>query len=508
MKIANMLQFTEKHRFCVFRHFALGPLHQKMLSFVYQPMIGGQAIAFYQTLHNQLPPDRAGYSPVEQQRRLFLSLDLEQGDRGRGTLAELATKLEAIGLMRTYRRYDADEDDYMYEYALLEPLAPNDFFRTEHLVWYLHDKVGKIMLTKLREELLSPLARKHREQEREDVTAAFYDMFRVSPFTDDEELGRMMEESAAAQSSAETQAAAPDAGAFTLAQILLGITHFSENRKAIERLSDKPGPLYDINFAAAKYGLDIADVRWILDMSGMFDKRGELVKERFVEEARLLYVQREKRSDRRAVVTGHRELAAKEAAGAAEVQAAPRRDKSVGSEFYLDVPDALRQQYGEAEAYSRDLRNLGYTQVLKLFLPDGIPPEVRESFLEVNTLYGLPDEVINVLIHFIHVDQRRWESFPIRNLASDMSAKQVKTYEAAVKYILHRMKEREEARSKAREASARAASRPRAGSAGKAAQAKPRIPIAAPSKGEGRQGKPSDSELEEMRRLARELERK
>jgi replication initiation and membrane attachment protein len=505
MKIANMLQFTEKHRFCVFRDFSLGSLHHKMLICIYQPMIGGQALALYQTLHGQLPADRAGYSSVDQQRRLFLSLDLEQGERGRAALAELATRLEGIGLMRTHRRYDPGEDDYMYEYALQEPLSPNDFFRTEHLVWYLHDKVGKQMLTRLREELLSSLPPKQREQEREDISAAFYDMFRMSPFTEDEELSRILDESAAAQSvSADAQAV--DVRKFSLEQILLGITHFSENRQAIERLADKPEPIYDINFIAAKYGLDLADVRWIIDMSGMFDKKGSLLKDRFEQEARLLYVQREKRSDRRTVLTGQREQAALETQGAAG-EAHSRSDKSVGTEFILDMPDMLRQKYASAEQYSQDLRNSGYIQILKIFLPDGITPEVRESFLEVNTLYGLPDEVINVLIHFIHVDGRRWESFPIRNLASDMSAKQIKTYEAAVKYILHRMKEREEARAKAREASTRAAARPRAGGTGKAQPQKPRIPIAASDQGGRQQAKPTDKELEEMRLLARKLEK-
>jgi len=504
VKIANMLQFTEKHRFCVYRDFSLSSLDHTMLSAAYQPMVGGMAIALYHTLHAQLSPDKGGYTPFDQQRKLFLSLGLEQGERGRGLLAELATKLEAIGLLQTRRLYDAGDDDYAYVYILHRPLAPNDFFRTEHLVWLLHDKVGKHLLTQLQAELWAAPAPGMAELGSEDVSAAFYDLFRISPFSDDAELNRMMQEAAASHLSAPLDTHAADAGKYSLDQILQGITHFSDNRIAIERLADKPDNLYEINFVAAKYGLDLADVRWILDMPGIFDKASTLLRERFEEEARLLYLQREKRSDRRTVLTGQRDELVK-SSGAADVT--PSGGKSVDAAYHLDVPEMLQPKFADRGSYSHFLRNSGYTQVLEQFLPNGVvTPEMREAFLLFNTVYGLPDEALNVLIHYIKVDGRQWARFPIESIASDMNGKQATTYEAAVSYIRGRIKGRELAAAKGREASSRAgAGKPRAAGGKGAAAQKPRIPIAA-SGATGGKAAPSAAELEEMRKLARKLD--
>ena len=49
--------------------------------------------------------EKVGYSPLEQQRKLFLLLELEQGERGRKYLIEQSSKLEAIGLLQTTRKF-------------------------------------------------------------------------------------------------------------------------------------------------------------------------------------------------------------------------------------------------------------------------------------------------------------------------------------------------------------------------------------------------------------------
>ena len=124
MRMTNMLHFTENHRFCVYRDFALSSLDYKMLSKVYQPMIGALAVGVFSTLYQQLTGDVVGFSALEQQRTLFLSLDLEPGERGRKIFVEQTSKLEAVGLLQTTRRFLPDTEDYIYEYQLYEPLAP------------------------------------------------------------------------------------------------------------------------------------------------------------------------------------------------------------------------------------------------------------------------------------------------------------------------------------------------------------------------------------------------
>lgn len=94
MRITNLLHFSEYHRFYVVRDFALSSLDYKMLTAVYQPMVGAYALSIYHTLFQQLPADKTGCSEVEQQRKLFLALELEAGERGRKLFIEQTSRLE------------------------------------------------------------------------------------------------------------------------------------------------------------------------------------------------------------------------------------------------------------------------------------------------------------------------------------------------------------------------------------------------------------------------------
>src|SRR5690606_40674047 len=128
MRISNILHFTENHPFYAGRFFCLSNMHYTMLHSVYQPMIGTRATSLYHVLYESLPAHQVGYSPIEQQRKLFLSLQLEPGAEGRRKLAEAASRLEAVGLLQTIRMLSSQEDDYLYVYHLLPPLLPHEFF--------------------------------------------------------------------------------------------------------------------------------------------------------------------------------------------------------------------------------------------------------------------------------------------------------------------------------------------------------------------------------------------
>src|SRR5690606_26606781 len=138
------------------RFFALGTLHYTMLNSVYQPMIGTQAISLYHVLYDLLPAQQVGYTPIEQQRKLFLSLQLEPGPEGRRKLIEAASRLEAVGLLNTSRTYMVQDEEFVYCYHLLAPLMPHEFFSSHHLVFLLRDTIGTPALLKLKERLFSP----------------------------------------------------------------------------------------------------------------------------------------------------------------------------------------------------------------------------------------------------------------------------------------------------------------------------------------------------------------
>ncbi|WP_231571112.1 hypothetical protein [Gordoniibacillus kamchatkensis] len=84
MRIANLLHFTEHHRYSVYRDFALSALQSSMLTHMYQPIVGLSAVGLYHTLYRQVAEAQSGYSPLELHRRLLL-LTGSEGEAGRAT---------------------------------------------------------------------------------------------------------------------------------------------------------------------------------------------------------------------------------------------------------------------------------------------------------------------------------------------------------------------------------------------------------------------------------------
>ncbi len=128
MRIGNILQFTEHHRYYIYRDFSLSSMDSKVLQMIYQPMVGALAASLYQLLYHHVPADQVGYSQLESQRRIFLSLGLEMNEQGRRTLIEHASRLEAVGLLQTSRLAMPHGEDVIFEYELAEPLGPEEFF--------------------------------------------------------------------------------------------------------------------------------------------------------------------------------------------------------------------------------------------------------------------------------------------------------------------------------------------------------------------------------------------
>jgi replication initiation and membrane attachment protein len=438
MKVTNLLHFTEHHRFTVSRSFAVGSLGLRMLSSIYQPMIGPGAIALYHTLHQQLPVDKAGYSPLEAQRRLFLQMELEPGEKGRRQFMDLTSRLEAVGLLSTSRRLYPESEECVYEYRLFEPLSPEEFFRNQHLAMLLRDKVGKMMLLQLRDELLSDEPAELNGAATEQLSVPFYDLFRLNTKVMDPDLEEALYETAAGRDK--SGGLDTETKGFTYTDIIRRFPKGSRNRPFVEALQFREGHLAAINIAKSKYNLELQETCRLLDEDGIFDEEGNLLFEELQYRANLLYRQA-KRRDEFAGRKVHRLVAAQ---SAEDGQDEELQEKGVQMEYYLEVP-ALFQGQCDVHQYNMLLRNEPYTLVLKRFFPQGtVPDGVLDVFEKIDLNYGLNGEVINVLIHFLHTDRRSWVKNSIEAIASDLLGKQVGTYEDAVEYI------REKARYKAK----------------------------------------------------------
>jgi len=437
MRITNLHHFTENHRFCVYRDFALSGLNYRMLSNIYQPMIGAFAVGLYTTLYQQLSSEMTGFSALEQQRKLFFSLELEHGERGRKFLVEQSSKLEAVGLLQTTRRYIEANDDYIYEYQLSEPMGPQEFFKNQHLILLLRDKVGKHLVITLRDEFIAAEPSEIKQTNSENLSVPFYELFKLNTQVIDYELEQALYQTATSRQT-DPKLDVTTKG-FTYEEIIMRFPRQSRNREYVENIRYRPDQLAGVNIVAKKYQLNLQDICRLLDEDSVFDDESNLQMELLQYKANSIFRQ-VKQHDERVVRQLHK---AEEAhrTDRDEMQ----EEKSVEMAFYLEAPQIFQGQC-DVHQYNMLLRNEPYTLVLKRFFPQGSVPEgVIKIFETIDLNYKLTEEVINVLIHYVHVDRRSWTKASIEAVASDLLGKGIITYELAVEYVRDKAKYREQA---------------------------------------------------------------
>lgn len=137
---------------------------RQMLTLFYQPLIGSEAISLFLTLwtdaEDQDPQEHTHYYLMN-----VLSFPLQPIFQARITL-------EAIGLMRTYKKPD-ENDKRAFLYELLPPLDAPSFFNDPLLSTFLFSKIGEKPYRKLRSRFLSePTA-----EDYTDISRTFLDVF-------------------------------------------------------------------------------------------------------------------------------------------------------------------------------------------------------------------------------------------------------------------------------------------------------------------------------------------
>lgn len=508
MRMNNMLHFTENHRYCVYRDFGLSPVDGKMLGLIYQPMVGAFAISLYRLLVEHVPQEQVGYSDVEQQRKLFLTLGLDPSEKGRKFLIEQTSRLEAVGLLQTNRLYVPDSDDYIYEYELQAPLAPADFFRTQHLTLLLRDKIGKFAVLSLREQLFrgEPEAWSGVSLNKENITVPFYEIFELNTHSIDYELEQAIAETSIARQPGLKLALEEDA--INYADIILRFPRESRNRSFVEALRFDPEGMGVVNYVARKYDLSVQDICRLLDEDGVFDPGGGILLDALQHKANLQFRQGKRRQEEREVAYGKIVALRGEEpkAAAASAQAGNVAEEvAVQMEYYVDVPPQFQSKC-DIHQYNMMLRNEPYTRLLKTFFPGSIPDNLLDIFEKIDLNYKLPGEVINVLIHYLMSlltsggEQRINRNF-IDAIAANMLLKQINTYEQAVQYIRDQSKVKEKVREKANGTAAGGGRARTYGNRG--AKPKPEIPIVERT---GPETAVSEEELAELIKMAERMQ--
>ncbi|WP_026671580.1 replication initiation and membrane attachment family protein [Alkalihalobacterium bogoriense] len=144
----------------------LHELDQKVLTLLYQPLIGTMAYSLYMTLWGDLETDR--YISGENSHRYLMTVM----DVPLQHIYEQRKKLEGIGLLKTYKK--KEEESSMYIYELHPPMSPFQFFQNDVLSVFLYNRIGKTKYRQVRERFIIDSINK---DDYHEVTRAFDEVF-------------------------------------------------------------------------------------------------------------------------------------------------------------------------------------------------------------------------------------------------------------------------------------------------------------------------------------------
>ncbi|WP_423407620.1 replication initiation and membrane attachment family protein [Heyndrickxia sp. MSNUG] len=122
-----------------------GLLHdydRKVLTFLYQPLIGSVCLSLYMTMWAELEENRL-WSESVTHHNLMSIMDMNLKE-----IYHARQKLEGMGLLKTFVKNGEDGRSFIYE--LQPPLTPEQFFLDGMLNVYLYRKVGKNQFLRLK----------------------------------------------------------------------------------------------------------------------------------------------------------------------------------------------------------------------------------------------------------------------------------------------------------------------------------------------------------------------
>ncbi|WP_226583613.1 replication initiation and membrane attachment family protein [Halobacillus litoralis] len=119
----------------------------RSLSHLYQPIVGRLAISLYHVLVSESDMLEENQTQTHHTLMSYLSAPLDKIYEARG-------KLEAIGLLRSYRSIDENQQ-VVYLYALYPPFSPEEFFLDDMLSLLLTHELGTEKYERLKKRFLT-----------------------------------------------------------------------------------------------------------------------------------------------------------------------------------------------------------------------------------------------------------------------------------------------------------------------------------------------------------------
>ncbi len=138
---------------------------KKIVSMLYQPIIGYEAVSFYNTLIDDLDKQEIMSEDLTH-HHLMATMQL-----GIDEIIIARKKLEAIGLLKTYFKKD---NIHQYVYCLFSPVSANEFFNHPILNVVLYNNLGKKEYEKVLNIFKIP---KFNLKDFEEITCPFDEVF-------------------------------------------------------------------------------------------------------------------------------------------------------------------------------------------------------------------------------------------------------------------------------------------------------------------------------------------
>ncbi len=139
---------------------------RKMITLLYQPLIGAIAHSLFFALLSELERDQ--YESKETTHKTLMTMLGLPLDK----IYEERKKLEGIGLLNVFKQ--KKDDNIIYLYELQKPFSPQEFFKDDVLSVYLYNRVGKYRYLQLRERFT---INKVSIEEYQDITLSFSEVF-------------------------------------------------------------------------------------------------------------------------------------------------------------------------------------------------------------------------------------------------------------------------------------------------------------------------------------------
>ena len=166
----NNISILPADSYMVINKTILNELDNKILTMLYQPIIGTTAVNLYLTLVCDL--DKNEFMSInETHHHLMTSMRMRLED-----IVVAREKLEAIGLIKTYYKKGEDVNNYVYE--IFSPISASEFFNHPILNIVLYNNVGKKEYERIVNYFKIP---KINLNSYEDITKNFDEVFDTTP---------------------------------------------------------------------------------------------------------------------------------------------------------------------------------------------------------------------------------------------------------------------------------------------------------------------------------------